>query len=261
MEFKDKFDTFIMDWKTPVISSFLYMAYVQYENKRISQVTPPQRKKFSLLTLMMVLHNLILCVFSGIVFYKTYNILLDCYKKSTFYNFLNDGNKFLYKKMIFWTKLFYLSKYYEIIDTIILHVNKKRTSFLQMYHHAGAIICCWMLAKCESHVPWIFVVLNSFVHTIMYAYYSLTCLGIKTKYKHLITKMQMTQFVMGNIFILIHIFKGDLLKNENIFTSFKVLVLLSNVFYVAVLFGLFNQFSKQTYSKRIEERKKPIKNE
>ncbi|KAE8378260.1 GNS1/SUR4 family-domain-containing protein [Aspergillus bertholletiae] len=41
----------------------------------------------------------------------------------------------------YYTWMFYVSKYYEIMDTLLLLVKGKRVSFLQMYHHAGAIIC------------------------------------------------------------------------------------------------------------------------
>ena len=35
--------------------------------------------------------------------------------------------------------LFYLSKYYEFVDTMILVVKQKKVSVLQSYHHAGAV--------------------------------------------------------------------------------------------------------------------------
>jgi hypothetical protein len=45
--------------------------------------------------------------------------------------------------------LFYLSKYYEFVDTIILVVKRKRVLLLQTYHHAGAVrVQRW---SCETH--------------------------------------------------------------------------------------------------------------
>jgi hypothetical protein len=35
--------------------------------------------------------------------------------------------------------LFYLSKYYEVIDTAILLFKGKKAKTLQVYHHAGAV--------------------------------------------------------------------------------------------------------------------------
>ena len=40
----------------------------------------------------------------------------------------------------FW---FYLSKFYEVIDTIIILLKGRKSSLLQTYHHAGAMICMW----------------------------------------------------------------------------------------------------------------------
>lgn len=40
----------------------------------------------------------------------------------------------------FW---FYLSKFYEVIDTAIILLKGRKSSLLQTYHHAGAMICMW----------------------------------------------------------------------------------------------------------------------
>jgi len=90
---------------------------------------------------------------------------------------------------------FYLSKYYEYLDTFIIYAKGKQPIFLQKYHHVGAVVC-W-------HYAWIYKVdsviwasfFNSFVHSIMYLYYLLNVLGIKLpEVKPYITWMQMTQF-------------------------------------------------------------------
>ena len=38
---------------------------------------------------------------------------------------------------------FYLSKFYEVVDTAIILLKGKKSSLLQTYHHAGAMICMW----------------------------------------------------------------------------------------------------------------------
>jgi undecaprenyl pyrophosphate phosphatase UppP len=150
--------------------------------------------------------------------------------------------------MEFWTWLFYISKYYEIIDTLILHANKRPASFLQMYHHAGAIICCWMLSTVQTHLPWIFVVLNSFIHTFMYAYYASTCIGIRPRFKHIITKMQqILQFVVGTFTIVVHVIIGDCFSKRWDVKMFQAVALASNLFYVGILFWLFKKFERRTY--------------
>ena len=38
---------------------------------------------------------------------------------------------------------FYLSKFYEVVDTAVIILKGRRSSLLQTYHHAGAMICMW----------------------------------------------------------------------------------------------------------------------
>lgn len=45
--------------------------------------------------------------------------------------------------LAFYGWLFYLSKFYEVIDTAIIIAKGKKSSLLQTYHHAGAMICMW----------------------------------------------------------------------------------------------------------------------
>lgn len=62
------------------------------------------------------------------------------------------------------------------MDTIIILLKGRRSSLLQTYHHAGAIITMYMGYNYRAHPIWIFTTFNSFVHTIMYAYYGKTLL-------------------------------------------------------------------------------------
>lgn len=63
--------------------------------------------------------------------------------------------------------LFYLSKFYEVVDTLIILVKGRKSSTLQTYHHAGVILCGWSVITFESPVGLVGVVLNAAVHTLM----------------------------------------------------------------------------------------------
>lgn len=63
--------------------------------------------------------------------------------------------------------LFYLSKFYEVLDTFIILAKGKPSSTLQTYHHAGAMICMWAGMRYMAIPIWVFVVYNSFIHTMM----------------------------------------------------------------------------------------------
>lgn len=66
--------------------------------------------------------------------------------------------------------LFYLSKFYEIADTAIVLAKGKRSRTLQTFHHAGAMLCMWAGIRYMSPPIWMFVFINSGIHTIMVSY-------------------------------------------------------------------------------------------
>lgn len=62
---------------------------------------------------------------------------------------------------------FYLSKFYEVLDTAIILAKGKRSGTLQTYHHAGAMMCMWAGIRFMSPPIWMFVFVNSGIHTLM----------------------------------------------------------------------------------------------
>lgn len=72
--------------------------------------------------------------------------------------------------LAFYGWLFYLSKFYEVIDTLIIIAKGKKSSFLQTYHHAGAMLCMWAGMRYMSAPIWMFVLVNSFIHSIMVSF-------------------------------------------------------------------------------------------
>mmetsp|Transcript_12034 Transcript_12034/g.23172 ORF Transcript_12034/g.23172 Transcript_12034/m.23172 type:complete len:282 (-) Transcript_12034:221-1066(-) len=92
---------------------------------------------------------------------------------------------------------FHYSKYIEFADTFFLIIQRKEVSWLHFFHHCGACINVGILSRSGIEAAFLFVTLNGFVHTIMYAYYGLALLGIRFKAKALITIMQIAQFLTG----------------------------------------------------------------
>lgn len=242
--------------KTPFITTALYLLYTVFLNKKFRNSPSVQRELYSGLTFMMVLHNLIMSGFSFVVFKNSFFILVDFYRKFGLHHFINDPELVLYRNLEFYLWIFYVSKYVEIFDTIIIHLNGRKTSFLQIYHHAGAIICCWMLCTAHTHVAWIFVVFNSFVHTFMYFYYCLTTMRVQTKFKKTITYLQLTQFVLGSSLFGSFLAFGEIFSKDPILRSFQYMATLSNLAYVAGLFFMFKSFARRTYSRKARQEKK-----
>jgi hypothetical protein len=63
--------------------------------------------------------------------------------------------------------LFYLSKFYEVVDTVIILAKGKKSSTLQTYHHAGAMMCMWAGIRYMAPPIWIFCLVNSAIHAMM----------------------------------------------------------------------------------------------
>jgi hypothetical protein len=69
--------------------------------------------------------------------------------------------------LAFYGWFFYLSKFYEVLDTAIIIAKGKRSSTLQTYHHAGAMMCMWSGIRYMSPPIWMFVFVNSGIHALM----------------------------------------------------------------------------------------------
>jgi len=69
--------------------------------------------------------------------------------------------------LAFWGWFFYLSKYYEVVDTLIILAKGKRSPLLQTYHHAGAMLSMWAGMRYMSPPIWLFVFANSGIHSMM----------------------------------------------------------------------------------------------
>jgi hypothetical protein len=69
--------------------------------------------------------------------------------------------------LAYFSWLFYMSKFYEVVDTLIILAKGKSSSILQTYHHAGAMICMWAGVRYMSPPGLVGCLLNSAIHTLM----------------------------------------------------------------------------------------------
>ncbi|KAI9682744.1 MAG: hypothetical protein M1829_006731 [Trizodia sp. TS-e1964] len=110
--------------------------------------------------------------------------------------------------LAFYGWLFYVSKFYEVLDTAIILAKGKKSSLLQTYHHAGAMMCMWAGIRYMAPPIWMFVFINSGIHTLMYTYYTLSALSISVPQaiKKTITTLQIAQFLFGASYAAAHLF-------------------------------------------------------
>lgn len=189
-----------------------------------------------------LIHNLLLCAYS---FWTCVNVWSLTSKHLNLYGYESTvcNNRLWTSGMNFWGFLFYLSKYWELLDTFLLIWKGRQPSFLQVYHHAVTLICAYMLQASHSTVMFLFVGLNSAIHTIMYAYYALTVLGIRTSAKSVITVLQMIQFCIGNTFAAPTLF----LRSRRCTSSAQQIAVAAIMLHAFILIYLFAVFYRRTY--------------
>lgn len=232
-----------------------------------------------------LLHNIFLCVYSVWSFYSMLNVINfstnNLYSILTdYYNKINNDTSQEAKPNLFWNAIcdldhgiwninskglnyyafwFYLSKYYEIFDTVIILLKGRPSSLLQSYHHSGAMLSMWAGVRYASPPIWIFVVFNSFIHSIMYFYYTLSILKIRIPklLKACLTSLQICQFVFGGSLAFLHLFvtyrdSSDDFKNFKfcISSGGQAMALWINIFYLFPLTLLFGAFWIESYLHR-----------
>ncbi|CAI4219505.1 unnamed protein product [Parascedosporium putredinis] len=123
--------------------------------------------------------------------------------------------------LAFYGWIFYLSKFYEVLDTFIILAKGKQSSTLQTYHHAGAMMCMWAGIRYMAAPIWMFAFVNSFIHAMMYTYYTVTAFSIRVPMiiKRSLTTMQITQFLVGASYAMAHSFVSYVVPVTNVITE------------------------------------------
>ncbi|KAH7511122.1 hypothetical protein FEM48_ZijujUnG0042100 [Ziziphus jujuba var. spinosa] len=101
--------------------------------------------------------------------------------------------------LFFWAYIFYLSKILEFLDTllIILSGSISRLSFLHVYHHSTVVVMCYIWLQTSQSLFPVALVTNASVHVLMYGYYLLCAVGIRPKWKRVVTDCQIVQFMFS----------------------------------------------------------------
>ena len=208
----------------PIVGTVIYLSYPK--NLEVSR---------SIVKNIAIVHNTFLTLFSLYTFINCLYILMK-------YGLVFRHNYYFtiphFDKIMF---LFYLSKYYEYIDTFLIYLNKKKPIFLQTFHHIGAVVCWHLCYYYKVDGVFLPTLMNSLVHTVMYTYYLSTLLKFNLRsIKIYITSLQMLQFFMGNVVV-------PLMYYPPIETKFNYSIILLFTSYVCVLMVLFSLFSYNTY--------------
>merc|ERR1719215_247711 len=146
--------------------------------------------------------------------------------------------------------LFYISKIWDFWDTIFIVLGKKwrQLSFLHVYHHTTIFLFYWLNANVfyDGDI-YLTIVLNGFIHTVMYTYYFI-CMHTKDRttgksipiwWKPFLTSFQLIQFTLMMAQSSYLVFHG----------CDKLSLRVTRVYfvYIMTLFVLFAQFFVNSY--------------
>jgi hypothetical protein len=166
-----------------------------------------------------VVHNLFLSVASLVMFvgciwelYRRYHA-----ENTIFWVFCEEEGYNGAGSLYFWSYIYYISKYYELLDTILnLLKGSRMPNFkLQVYHHVVVIFMAWAWCDIAQSLQFIGLLFNTFVHVIMYIYYAssagkwLEYLELehwKKTIKRTITSIQILQFSTSFVCLVIAIY-------------------------------------------------------
>jgi len=146
----------------------------------------------------------------------------------------------------FWTEMFALSKALELGDTVFIVLRKRPLIFLHYYHHVTVLVYTWHAYKDHTAAGRWFIMMNYFVHSLMYTYYAVRAAGVRTpkQLSLVITSLQLAQMVMG-VVVAVQTYRTKLAGQycrqtyENLYFSFLIyftyFLLFAHFFYTAYL--------------------------
>ena len=93
-----------------------------------------------------------------------------------------------------------LSKFPELFDTLFIILRKQKLIFLHWYHHISVYCLSWYSYGTPNGHTRLFMIMNYFVHAVMYSYYAMRAQGF-VRFPRVvsisITFLQLSQMLCG----------------------------------------------------------------
>ena len=147
-----------------------------------------------------VFHNIMMSFISTYMFlygFRVYNEVKDITKSDSIYENIYSPAKLQTYSFYKLQPIILYSKYLEWIDTALIILDNKKPGLLHKFHHATIVGGFYYGSYTSSY--FITGFLNSFVHIIMYLYYSKILSWFDKRYAKYITQMQIIQLGLINI--------------------------------------------------------------
>ena len=178
-------------YRQSFISVAVYLGFIYFGQKLMAS------RKAIKLDRSLFLWNVSLAIFSTLGTYRLAEESLHLLREEGYHGLLCNG--LTDKVRAFWIFAFALSKIVEFGDTVFLILRKRPVIFLHWYHHITVLLFTWHACAHKASFGRLFMLMNYFVHSVMYTYYALASIGIRTpKFISMsITTLQILQMVGG----------------------------------------------------------------
>eukprot|EP01018_Ginkgo_biloba_P011945 Gb_34825 [translate_table: standard] len=97
-------------------------------------------------------------------------------------------------RVFFWSYAFYLSKYYEFVDTLVGIMRKKALGFLHIFQRMMGVCTCFLWLQFSQSLQIFGILLTTLVHMIMYLSFFCSRAGLLPPCTKLATNCQIVQF-------------------------------------------------------------------
>jgi elongation of very long chain fatty acids protein 6 len=192
--------------------------------------------------------NFTFSIFSGFAAYRLLPELFVTLKTMGYVgSYCHNGNYYTDPLTGYWGWMFVMSKAPELGDTLFLILRKRPVIFMHWYHHALTFVYAQITyVETQAWCRWS-LALNLTVHTIMYFYFGVRALNIKTpRYvAKFITTIQIVQFVISCAIFSHLVYIQTTGSVANCASSWNVLSI-GALMYLSYLY-LFGQFFYNAY--------------
>ncbi|CAH8601368.1 unnamed protein product [Schistosoma intercalatum] len=256
---------FMSTWTPTALISFIYciivyiwrIKLIQKKESNTNENSMKRINRIQWIQYYMALYNFTMVIFfiylsiSSLIVIRQLNYGLGCIE-------LPDPNDKRTDDLVYYGYLYFISKFIEMLDTVFFLYRGKvdQVTFLHVFHHASMPPSVWWgLKYAPGGVLYMFPLINSFVHIIMYTYYGLAAIGYYQYlwWKNYVTLIQLIQF----LWFIIH--QGQFISFNhhcNFPKIFPIIVCL----YSFLFFILFLNFYIKAYWKKERLVKKLKKN-
>jgi GNS1/SUR4 family len=199
-----------------VAMSLTYLLIIWPLSVIMSKRPAPQKNWFTVA--FNLVHNFIMAAYSLYAFIGTAAVLYRNWARVDFDAkvLFCDKNEDMLVDFDYWMYTFFLSKFYEWIDTIALIVLRGKPQFppletdkesgrtsiawqkvLHVFHHTTTASIVWFVSQHHLSIGWSGALTNPIVHVFMYSYYMLADVwpGVRM-FGPMITPIQLVQFVL-----------------------------------------------------------------